>query len=100
MRIKQKSLQLLLNLIILVGICTSSWAQALQVTGTVTDTQGMPIPGVNITEKSTKKGEPLWDPSKLKVGDWFSCISYLKVEQIDGTKIRVKNHRGGEWFIS
>ena len=26
------------------------------------------------------------------MGDWFSCISYLKVEQIDGTKIRVKNH--------
>ena len=30
--------------------------------------------------KAVKKGEPLWDPSKLKVGDWFSCISYLKVE--------------------
>jgi hypothetical protein len=51
-------------------------------------------------KKSAKKGESLWDPSKLQVGDWFSCISYLKVEQVDGTKIRVKNHRGGEWFIS
>jgi TonB-linked SusC/RagA family outer membrane protein len=67
MRIKQKSLQLLLNLIILVGICTSSWAQALQVTGTVTDTQGMPIPGVNITEKSTKKGVNTDADGKYKI---------------------------------
>lgn len=28
--------------------------------------------------------KPLWDPKKLEVGDYFSCISYLVVEKIDG----------------
>ena len=40
---------------ILLGMSHSSWSQSLQVTGTVTDSQGIPIPGVNIIEKATKK---------------------------------------------
>lgn len=34
--------------------------------------------------KAAKTGNPLWDPKKLEVGDFFSSISYLKVEKIDG----------------
>ena len=42
--------------------------------------------------KAAKSGKPLWDPKKLEVDDIFSCISYLKVEKIDGNQITVKNH--------
>ncbi len=41
---------------ILLGMTQASWAQSFQVTGTVTDNQGVSIPGVNIVEKGTKKG--------------------------------------------
>ena len=50
--------------------------------------------------KATKSGKPLWDPKKLAVGDCFSSISYLKVTDIDGDKITVKNSHGGSWFVS
>jgi TonB-linked SusC/RagA family outer membrane protein len=56
MRIKQTKIYLFLNLMILLGMSNASWAQSLQITGTVTDNLGIPIPGVNITEKATKKG--------------------------------------------
>jgi hypothetical protein len=42
--------------------------------------------------KAAKQGKPLWDPKKLAVGDYFSCISYLKIEKIEGNKITVNNH--------
>ena len=56
MRIKQTRIYLLLSLMILFGMNNAIWAQTLQVTGTVTDEQGLPIPGINVTEKGTKKG--------------------------------------------
>lgn len=56
MRIKQTRIYLFLNLIIILGINHASWAQSLQVTGTVTDNQGAPIFGVTVMEKGTKKG--------------------------------------------
>jgi hypothetical protein len=39
--------------------------------------------------KAAKTGKPLWDPKKLAVGEVFSSISYLKVTDIDGSKITV-----------
>ena len=45
-------------------------------------------------------GVPLWDAKQMKVGQNFSCISYLRVDEIDDEKITVKNHLGGAWFIS
>jgi TonB-linked SusC/RagA family outer membrane protein len=56
MRIKQTIIYLFLTLMILLGMTQASWAQSFQVTGTVTDNQGVSIPGVNIVEKGTKKG--------------------------------------------
>jgi TonB-linked SusC/RagA family outer membrane protein len=56
MSIKQTKIYLFLTLMILFGMNQASWAQSFQVTGTVKDNQGMPIPGVNVVEKSTKKG--------------------------------------------
>jgi hypothetical protein len=50
--------------------------------------------------KAAKGGKPLWDPKSLAVDDIFSCISYLKVEKIDGNQITVNNHQGGSWFIT
>lgn len=49
---------------------------------------------------TVKSGKPLWDAKKLAVEDMFSCISYLKVEKIDGAQVTVKNQLGGAWFIS
>lgn len=49
---------------------------------------------------AAKSGKPLWDPKKLAVDDIFSCISYLKVDKIEGSKVTVENHLGGSWFIS
>jgi hypothetical protein len=34
-----------------------------------------------------KKDEPLWDYSKLAVGNWFSATSYYKVTNINGDEI-------------
>lgn len=56
MRIKQKRIYLFLTLLLLLGMNHALWAQSLQVTGTVTDDQGIPIPGVTVMEKGTKKG--------------------------------------------
>jgi hypothetical protein len=44
--------------------------------------------------------KPLWDPKKLGINDFFSCISYLKVLKIDGNQVTVNNSLGGSWFIS
>jgi hypothetical protein len=44
--------------------------------------------------------KPLWDPKKLEINDFFSCISYLKVLKIDGNQVTVNNSLGGSWFIS
>lgn len=41
---------------ILLGMSHSVLAQSIQISGTVTDEKGIPIPGVNIIEKATKKG--------------------------------------------
>jgi TonB-linked SusC/RagA family outer membrane protein len=56
MRIKQKRLYLFLALMVLLGINQPLWAQSMQVTGTVTDDQGLPLPGVSVIEKGTTKG--------------------------------------------
>ena len=53
---KQTRINLFLILIILFGMNYSVWAQSVKVTGTVTDNLGLPIPGVSIIEKGTKKG--------------------------------------------
>jgi TonB-linked SusC/RagA family outer membrane protein len=55
MRIKQKINNLFLILMILFGMNQSVWAQSVKITGTVTDNLGLPIPGVTIIEKGTKK---------------------------------------------
>lgn len=49
---------------------------------------------------AARSGKPLWDPKKLAVGDFFSCISYLNVKKIEGNSVTVENHLGGSWLIS
>ena len=55
-------------------------------------------------QKSKKKAganlKPLWDRTKLAVGDNFSSISYLKVDKIEGSTITVSNALGGSWIMS
>jgi len=56
--------------------------------------------GASSGREAAKGGKPLWNPKSLAVDDFFSCISYLKVEKIDGNQITVNNHQGGSWFIT
>ena len=35
-------------------------------------------------KKAKRDRKPNWDPKQLEVGDNFSCISYLKVTNIEG----------------
>jgi sialidase-1 len=49
-----RKLSMIVGLFLIFG--ASSYAQSTQVTGTVTNKQGMPLPGVSIVEKGTSKG--------------------------------------------
>lgn len=56
MRIKQTKIYLFLSLFVLLASSHVAFSQSIQITGTVTDDKGMPIPGVNVVEKGTKRG--------------------------------------------
>jgi len=57
-----------------------------KVTGTVKDSKGLPVPGVNILVKGTKKGASTDTDGKYAVNGWdncilvFTCIGYNKQE--------------------
>lgn len=53
-----------------------------------------------MSRKASKNVKALWDPKKLKVGDQFSSISYLRVDKIEGNTITVANALGGSWIMS
>jgi hypothetical protein len=38
-------------------------------------------------KEEKKKGEPLWDYSKLAVGNWFSTTAYFTVKAIKGDEV-------------
>lgn len=38
-------------------------------------------------EEEKKKGEPLWDPSQLAVGNWFSTTDYFHAKAINGDNV-------------
>ena len=83
MRIKQPKKYLFLAIVFLIGINQSTWAQSLQVSGTVTDDNGMPIPGVNIIEKGTKKSVNSDFDGKYKIGTSAKAVlefSYVGLE--------------------
>lgn len=62
------------------------------------------VGGTGSSKKADKRAasstKPLWNVKQLAVGQHFSCISYLRVDAIDGDKVTVKNQLGGAWFIS
>lgn len=90
MRIKQKRIYLFINLMILLGLSYSSWAQALQVTGTVTDAQGIPIPGVNVIEKVTKKGVNTDFDGKYKISVTAKSVLEFSFIGFETKQISVK----------
>lgn len=63
-----------------------------------------PASGGKASNKSNRKAnknlKPLWNPSKLVEGDYFSSISYMKVNKIEGDTITVTNSLGGSWMMS
>ncbi len=94
MRIKQTKSYLFLSLMILLGMIQTLRAQSLEVTGTVTDNQGVPIPGVNIVEKATKKGTSTDIDGKYKISTSsksvleFSFIGFeTKVIAVNGKSV-------------
>ena len=72
---------------VLLLLSLSVFAQELEVTGRITDSQGTPIPGVNIVEKGTTKGTTSDVNGKysLTVGSEstlkFSSIGYKTIEK-------------------
>jgi TonB-linked SusC/RagA family outer membrane protein len=79
---------------ILLGMNHASWAQSLQVSGTVTDSQGLPIPGVNIIEKSSKKGVNTDMAGKYKISTTakgvleFSYVGFdTKLVSVNGQSV-------------
>ncbi|MGK7388853.1 MAG: SusC/RagA family TonB-linked outer membrane protein [Candidatus Cyclobacteriaceae bacterium M2_1C_046] len=69
-----------LNLVLLLCICTSAWAQERTVSGAVTDQDGLPMPGVTVIEKGTNNGTitDIDGNYKLTVGDDATLVfSYV-----------------------
>ena len=50
--------------------------------------------------KANSALKPLWNREKLQVDDYFSSVSYLRVEKIEGETITVTNSLGGSWKMS
>lgn len=44
--------------------------------------------------------KPLWNRDRLEVDDYFSSVSYLKVQKIEGEAVTVTNSLGGSWKMS
>ncbi len=63
-----------------------------KVTGTVKDLKGLPVPGVNILIKGTKKGTSTDTDGRYAINGWdnsilvFTCIGYNKQEIAVGTR--------------
>jgi hypothetical protein len=49
------------------------------------------------TRKAQKDIKPLWNRDKLEVGQYFSSVSYLQVNNIEGDTVTVSNSLGGSW---
>lgn len=80
-------------LLLLLIFANTSFAQSSAVTGTVTDNEGIPLPGVNIKEKGTKNGiiSDLKGNYSIKLSSKdavlvFSYIGFSTVEQKVGNK--------------
>ena len=74
---------------ILLGVNHASWSQTLQVTGRVTDSQGIPIPGVNIIEKGTKKGVNTDIDGKYKISTSTKSVLEFSFVGFDSKQISV-----------
>lgn len=43
-------------------------------------------------EVKKKKDEPLWDPKKLAVGNWFSTTMYLDIKSIGDDSVMAESN--------
>jgi TonB-linked SusC/RagA family outer membrane protein len=91
MRIKQKRFYFFLVLMVVLGINQSLFAQTTQVTGTVIDTEGLPLPGVIVTEKGTTKNTQTNVDGKYQItvssGSVlvFRFLGFVPAERVVGT---------------
>ena len=56
--------------------------------------------GAKALAKVARKGKPLWDPKKFETKQWFSQTAYLKVEEISGNRVTVKNSYDQPLYVS
>lgn len=83
----KKKLIILMSFIVCALFCTSGYAQGKTVSGKVTDHSNLPIPGVNVVVKSTKKGVTTDMDGKYSLsvspGETlvFSFLGYKTIEQ-------------------
>ena len=52
------------------------------------------------SRKANSQLKPLWNREKLQVDDYFSSVSYLRVDKIEGEAVTVSNSLGGSWKMS
>jgi hypothetical protein len=56
--------------------------------------------GAAAAKKIVRKNKPLWDGSKIAVGQWLSQTQYYHVKAIEGTRITVENQWGNLMLVS
>lgn len=61
---------------------------------------GGPGKGGAAAAKIKRKNAPLWDCSKIAVGQWLSQTQYYHVTAIDGNRVTVENQWGNLMHVS
>ena len=54
----------------------------------------------DLAKKVKRTGDPLWDPKKFEVNQYFSQTAYLKVIDIQSDRITVENSYGNQLYVS
>ena len=95
----KKRLSLILTLLLAL-VVQVTFAQQKQVTGTVSDQEGMPLPGVNVLVKDTSRGTMTdFDGNysiEVSVGETlvFSFLGFETVEHVVGTNSQINVQLG------
>ena len=82
-------------LLIFIFLCAPGFLMAQQVTGTVTDNSGVPLPGVNVFEKNTNNGTTTdFDGNyTISVSEdatlVFSYVGFEQTEEVVGTRTTI-----------
>ena len=93
MRKNLKRISFIASLLFLFGVSTLVHAQEMQITGTVTDTEGEPLPGVTVVKKGTTTGTITDIDGKYSVEASRGDILVFSFVGMESREIRVQNLR-------